>query len=457
MRKPAGKISIHWKILLILVLSLAIFFVPGDVAVAQEEEDLTLTGNWKNDIFINPDDTDELLDYSSALSLNYEFGSFNLGSFTRFSDTTSSTGFIEQRFEFDGRLGLFNTSSDVVFDPDETRLDYWLTESSFTFGGATLQSTFLLEYMSIAGYDPPFPDSYGAGAEIALLAAGDNGIDVDIRTRFGLEVSEAEVLGITSGSGFDIDLREVDSQGNPLSKKEALRSINNFHYVNMVAEIDGPTLGCCTFNTETKISREEGFEYVLLEFPIELTDFPITLDTDLRFSPQSKSVTLDPELDVSFDCFTVYMDMLQDGSTEANYNFEIEGFELRQVALGPVEFSSITSLKGNLYRSYGSSNLKLRSYDYLIDPDNPLNYISTPFDEVISLETHTPREEGYPSLDLGMDLYFNMSGSEDLFDLSLVTMNAKTGLASNIDIGTGVSFELQDGPTELFFELDVYF
>ena len=457
MKKNGCRTFKLWKISFILVLSLTIFFASGGITIAQEEEGVTLSGSWKNDIFLNPDDSDELFNYSSALSLDYQFTSFTLGSLARFSNTNGSTGLTEQRFEFDGRLGLFNTSSDVVFDTDATRLDYWLTETSLTFGGATLQSTFLLEYMSIAGYDPPFPDRYGAGAEIALLAAGDNGIDVDIRTRLGLEVSEAEVLGISSGSGFDIDLRQFDSDGNPLSTAEALRSINNFHYVNTVAEIDGPALGCCTFNTETKISRENGFEYVLLEFPIELTEFPLTIDTDLKFSPQSKSVTLDPELDVSFDCFTVYMDLLQDGSTEANYDFEIEGFELRQVELGPVRFSSITSLKGNLYRSYGTTNLKLRSYDYLIDPDKPLNYIPTSFDEVVSLETHTPREEGYPSLDLGMDFYFDMSGSENLFDLAFVTMNAKTGLANNIDIGTGVSFELQDGPTELFFEFDAYF
>ena len=457
MRKAPRKISIPWTVSLILVLSLTILFVPGNVVVAQEKENLTLKGSWKNDFFLNLDDSDELLEYSSALSLDYELTSFTLGSLTRFSNRSGLRGLVEQRFEYDGRLGLFNTSSDVVFDPNETRLDYWLTETSFTFGGATIQSTFLLEYMEIPEYEPPFPGRYGAGAEIALIATGDNGIDVDIRNRFGLKVSEPEVLGITSGSGFDIDLRQFDSEGNPLSKSEALRSINNFHYVNTVAEIDGQALGCCTFNTETKISREKGFEYSLLEFPIELTEFPLIIDTDLKFSPQSKSVTLDPELDVSFDCFTVYMDLLQDGSTKTNYDLEIEGFELRRIALGPVQFSSITSLKGSLYRNYGTTNLKLRSYDYLIDPDKPLNYIPTSFDEVISLETHSPREEGYPSLDLGMDLYFDMSESEDLFDLSLVTINAKTGLASNIDIGTGVSFELQDGPTELLFELDVYF
>ena len=457
MRKGPDKISLHWKISLILVLTLAIFFTPGGLATAQEEEDLTLTGSWKNDLFLNLDDSDELLEYSSALSFDYELTSFTIGSLTRFSNTQDLTGLAEQRFEIDGRLGLFNTSSDVVFDTDETRLDYWLTETSFTFGGATLQGTFLLEYVAIPEYFPAFPGKFGAGAEIALLAAGDNGIDVDIRNRFGLKVSEAEVLGVTSGSGFDIDLRQFDSQGNPLSTKEALRSINNFHYVNTVAEIDGPSLGCCTFNTETKFSRDEGLEYVLLEFPIELTEFPLTIDTDLRFSPQTKSVIIDPELDVSFDCFTVYMDMLQDGSTETSYKPEIEGFELRQIALGPIQVSSITSLKGNLYRNYGTSNLKLRSYDYLIDPDKPLNYIPTPFDEVVSLETHTPQDEGYPSLDLGMDFYFDMSGSENLFDLSFVTMNAKTGLTSNLDIGTGVSFELQDGPTELLFEFDAYF
>jgi hypothetical protein len=114
-------------------------------------------------------------------------------------------------------------------------------------------------------------------------------------------------------------------------------------------------------------------------------------------------------------------------------------------------------LNGDLYRNYGTSNLRLRSYEYLIDPDKPSNYILTPYDEIISLETRSIGEEKYPTYDLGLDVYFDMSGSESLFDVSLVTVNARNSLSSDLDLGTGVSFDPEDGPTEIFFELDVYF
>jgi len=446
-----------WKILLVLTISLTITIFPGGTVLAQNEEEPTLTGSWKSDFFLDPDDTDRLIDYNSALDLDYSLTSFTLGSTTRFDNTNGSDGLVSQAFEADGRLGLFDISSDVAFDPDENRLDYWLTETEFTFAGATIETIFLMEHVAISGYTPPFPGKFGAGAELSLQAAGNNGISVDIQNRFGLRESEAEILGVESGSGFDIDLVQYDADGNLLPRSEVLRSTNNFHYVNTVAEIGLQSLGCCTFDSETKFSRENGFEYALFEFPIQLANFPLTIDTELKFTPQTKSVVLDPELDVSFDCFTVYLDMLEDGSTETIYRPEVEGFELRQLPVGPVKVSSITSLNGDLYRNYGTSNLRLRSYEYLIDPDKPSNYILTPYDEIISLETRSIGEEKYPTYDLGLDVYFDMSGSESLFDVSLVTVNARNSLSSDLDLGTGVSFDPEDGPTEIFFELDVYF
>jgi len=457
MEQTSRSTLFFWSLLVVVTLSLVIMPLSGHRCNAQTEEEVTLTGAWKNDLYIYLNDPDTLIDYSATLDLNYSLTSLTFGSISRFSHTEKQTSVAEQTLELDGRLGIFDFSSDAVFDFDDERLDYWLTEASTVLAGVNIQSTFLLEYLSIAGYDPPFPGRYGAGAELAISSTDDDGVSVDIRNRFGLKESEAEILGVTRGSGYDIDIKEFGPGGDPLSRAAALRSINNFHYVNTLIEVDTILFDCCTLETETKFTGEKGFEYTLFEFPIRMKNFPLTIYTDLKFEPQTKSVTLDPELDIAFDCFTVYMDMVKDESTGSNYSPQVEGFELRQLPIGPIKISSITSLDGNLYRNYGTKHLKLRSYEYLIDPDKPLHYIQTGFDEVFSLEASTPEEEGLPSFDLGVDLYFDMSESDNIFDIALITMNAKNTLTKQIDVGTGVTFDPSDGPTELFFEFDYYF
>ncbi len=451
------KESLPSRILFLVVVFLLALSLPWAAATAQPDEEGTLSGSLKTDLYLHPAETGDFINYNSSLDLDYSLDSFTLGSTTRLKNTGGTTGLSNQSLQLDGRLGIFDVSSEAVFVPEENRLDYWLSESSVTFGGATIETLLLLEYVSKSGYITPFPGKFGAGAELTLKKASSKGMTVDIKNRFGLKESESEVLGKTSGSGYDIDLIEFDSSGDPLPRYKALKSLNNFHYVNTVAEIGELSFDCCSFDTETKFSRKNGFEYTLFDFRIESDDYPLTLDTEVKFSPQTKSVTLDPEIDVTYDCFTVYMDMLEDGSDTYSYDLAFEGIELRQMPLGPVRVSSITSLQGNLYRNYGTSNLKLRAYDYLIDPDKPSHYLETSFDEVFSIEARSSSSSGYPSFNLGLDFYFDTSNGKNLFDLSLVTLNGKNSLSEDFDLGTGVSLDPEEGPTEIFFELDYYF
>lgn len=437
------------KLLLAGVFFLVFGLIFSLSALAQGEEDNILTGSWDNDLYFYPDETGEdFLSYSSQLSLTYRFSSFSLGSTTSFGGTNGS-GLSKQSFNVDGRLGVFDISSDVVFDPENNRLDYWLSEGSLTFAGATLKSVFLLEYhvyelVPGIGY-VDYPGEYGAGIEFSVSGDMPGGGSAEISSLFGMEEDEYEILGLQSGSGYDI------TQWGPEGKFSF--GTSSLHYVSTTVEFFGLDLGCCSFDTETKFSARSGFEYTEFDFTIDSTNLPVSFDTTMRFTPQTKSVTLDPYIEISGDCFTTYFDLVEgDPST---FQLELEGFGL-DVKLGNVTFSSVTALKGNLFKARGASHLVLRADDYIIDPNEPQLYEPTPYDEIASISLSPDDTTSYPNHSFGADLYFNMSGEDGLFDISLVTIDLTTRLSPQLELGTGASIT-PEGDIEALLEIDVSF
>jgi len=450
MKKAPPEIFSLLKISVAIICSLAIFLGAGGSAVAQGDENRPLAGNWKTDLFFHPAETDGSIDYNSSLELGFSLGSFDIGSTSTFSNIGDSPEFTDQSFDLSGRLELFDISSRLVFDTKNIRLDYWLSETSLTFGGATFSSTFLLEY-HLFEYVPgvgfeDYPAKYGAGLEFSVSGDTPRGGSAEINSLFGMERDEFEEIGVQSGSGYDIV--QWGQEG------KFTYGTSSLHYVSTTVNFFDLSLGCCTFNSETKFSYRSGFEYSEFDFTVDSTNLPLSFDTTIRFTPQTKSVTLDPYLEINTECFTTYFDLVE-GSINT-YQFEVEGFGLTDVKLGRVNFSSITALKGDLYKDAGASDILLRADDYLIDPDNTDPYEKTDFDEIASISVNPPDTAEYPNYSFGIDFYFDMSDEATLIDLSLVTGDLTARVSRQFELGMGTSIT-PDGDVETLLEFDAYF
>ena len=398
-------------------------------------EAASLSGDWENDLFLNPGNSSNAIDkFVSTLTVEYRTGGVSYSSKSVFDKDK----FDSQVFGADYRIGILDGSSTVSFNPTETRLDYWLNRGNFSLAGARIDTVFLLEYSEDAG-------SFGAGAELGLSGNLGEGVSADFTSRFGMSENEAEVLGLESGSGYTI----VTSHGdNPDAYGPS-----QLQYVDSELQISGMVLDCCEYDVTTRFSEANGFEETEFEFTIGGEENLMSFDVDLTFSAQTKSVKLHPGISTEWACFDVYTDIstpnaddiLGNNSTkESTINgIEIEGFGIFDVSLGHVTLSSLTSLKGNLYKPAGTYNMDLTASDYLIDPqpDYQNLYDSTNYDQILSIYKSSKDFD----LTYGANVFFDMSGDatgmNSLFNTALFTGNGSYTLSDQFRFGAGFAIK----------------
>jgi len=400
----------------------------------------SLSGTWDNDIYIVPSGTDGIIGNNrplSTLSISYGTGGISYSSESVFYRDK----FYSQEFGVEYRLGIVDLSSTAHFNPDQTRLEYWLNDGSFTLAGARFDSTFLLEYIEDR-------DEFGAGLEVGVSGNLTEGVSADFVSRFGMEENPVEMLGITPGSGYTI----VTKHG----EEEDVYGPSQLQYVDSELQLTGMVFDCVEYDVTTEFSEANGFEETEFEFSIGGEENLIGFDVDLKFTSQTKSVELHPSITTKWGCFDVYTELstsnvdniLGNNSTNASTlnGLEIEGFGISDVSLGHVTFSSLTALDGNLYRPVNTYIMDLRADDYLIDPHSDYEglYVETDYDQVFSL--YKSGED--LNLTFGGDFYFDMSNDEtetnSIFDTALITANGEYKLSNQFSLGAGFSIKPDD-------------
>lgn len=392
------------------------------------------SGSWANDLYLNPQSPSSIVKYRSTLSVSYSTGGVDYSSETVFHEDE----LYSQVFDANTRIGIFDLSSTASFDPAEVRLDYWLTEGGFTLAGARMESNFLLEYS-----EPQ--DAFGAGLELGVSGNLTDTVSLEAISRFGMDENEPEALGLIPGSGYDI----ITSHG----VQTGAYGPSQLQYVNTEIQLSGMVFDCCEYDVTTEISEANGFEETEFEFDIGGENNPIGFEVDLTFAPQTKSIEIDPSFVTNWGCFDVYTTLtttapdneLHNNGTKASEidGFQVKGFALRDVSLGHVSFSSITSLDGNLYRAPRTYHMDLHADDYIIEPpqDYAALYRQTAYDQIFSL--YKSGED--LKLTFGGDFYFDMSsdssGTSSLFDLALVTGNGSYELSDQFTMGAGFAVE----------------
>ncbi|MCF7891277.1 hypothetical protein K9M78_08670 [Candidatus Bipolaricaulota bacterium] len=444
-----------------LAVTLVLVLAAGFAAVAQDEE-RPLTGTWENTLYLNPTEPElvDLVEFYSTVEGTYTSGglTFTGEADLAYDNTYDYDGLTDLELGVSTSVGLLDLSSTVNFNTQTPGLEYWTSSASLTLGGVSITDTFVLQDTSD---NPNVNNGFGAGMDLSFSGETPGGVSVTVNNYFGMEplvdtsLRSARLdwgyatVGLITGtdygygsipyySGYAI----VDDHGS-VQTASSDYSPSSLQYVGSKLTLENLSLGCCDFSNETLFSEMNGFEYTLFEFTIESTSLPLTLDGALKFTPQTKSISLTPSIDTGWACFTVYTDLSgvlgNDGPSmtgDTINGLEIEGFAITGVELGHVTFSSYTALGSNTLYT-------LEGYNF---------YPHGTYDELFRIE----KLDKYP-LDFTLDTYFDMSNSQGIFDLALFAGSMAYEIDEEFTIGTGVEVEPVGGLQEFSFTFDYSF
>ena len=455
---------------------------------------------------------DNPLRFSSDLSLTYSMGGLTYDAEASFGydmrkyqtqtlfDKTDDTvpgdvwgapysvdnGLTDMEFGVSTTVGLLDLSGTVNFATQTPGLDYMTSQASLTLGGVSITDTFVLQpvmegtttstytYWKNNSTNDVTDDEYtyytptdelGAGMDITFSGETPGGVSVEVSNLFGMEsvvdfgdypYSSLTKTGTVSGKVFGSGEiphttgYNIVTEHDPANSQTPSYGGSSMQYVSTTLTLDNMSIGCCDFSSETMFSEANGFEYTLFEFTVESSSMPLVLDGDLKFTAQTKSVSLEPSFETDWACFEVYTDLVA-GSTQTPYDelsnngtkvsvldaFEIEGFAITGVKLGHVEFSSYTALGDNMLIDIAGTKFGYNGYYY---------------DEVIRIE----KLEEYP-LDFTLDTFFDMTESGALFDLGLFSGSMEYKLDEEFTVGTGLSIKPNAGLQSFDFTFDYSF
>ncbi|MBS3787726.1 hypothetical protein KGY79_05955 [Candidatus Bipolaricaulota bacterium] len=405
----------------------------------------SFSGNWKSTLSLSPQldpQTASISAFSSQLYFNYAADGISVSSTSTFDLNT----FSRQSFGLGLEPGLLDLNSTISFYAPESRLDYWKITGDTVIAGLGITNVFLVEYMDeVSGY--------GAGNKLVLSGDLSDGVTAEITSYFGLEEDLVEQEGWQEGSGYDIAV--FGPNGEKVSMLE---------YETTEVEIVGQQLDCCKFDLLSQFSADDGFNYALFNFLIKNDNFPLSFDTGITFTSEKKHVSLTPQLNIGWSCFSLYTGFIPptvDTSTSKLKGFKVKGFGINSIKIGNVKISSLTALgDGVLWKNKAAgSDIYLRAEDYVLEPD-PIEevyykevtygYDKVAFNSVFSIEASQ-------GIDLGIDFYSEGAKGGKLFDLGLVTGEAEYTFSRQFSIGFGTSLFPGQGIDRIDLVMDYSF
>lgn len=341
-------------------------------------------------------------------------------------------GYFARDFGADYPVGTYGGSSQVSFH--EEGLNYWVTKGIINYGGFSYRATFVLEESQKS------KGSYGSGLELALSGMKISGVSVELKTRLGMVPAPQEMVGDQPGSGFETF------------------GLNGF--TNSTVTLEGITFGPVKLDSSTFFNFQDGFDRTVFDFIMEEENYPLELEGKVQFSPEEKSVSLTPELDLEWADLNVSTSLTPKEITDPNNlisGLEIEGIGIEEIDLGTGE-GSIKLCVGDykLWKRKSTEDYQLRASDYIFSSlaegefsyEGPsAAYEPTDYNGVASLEG------GLGNLYIAVDSYWN--SDPGLFGISKVTGEAEYGFSSSFVLTTGVSISPGDGLEELVISPEI--
>ena len=330
----------------------------------------------------------------------------------------SLDGYLAREFGPDYPIGTMGGSTSV--NMGQSDLDYWVNKGVINYGGFSYSGIFLLERGPVEGV-------YGSGFELSVTGTKISGLTLELKARFGMTPDLLELSGLVDGSGYDT----FTPTGDRIQGYEGSEIV-----------LEGINLGSARLDSTTRFSSDNGFEKTTIGFKLEEVSELLTLDGSVEFTPEEKSVSLIPQLELDSVCFDLYSRLDPSKLTEGSGTITglvVEGYGLEDIQLGDVAISMLQALGGaKISRPAGGDDFELRASDYTFPlPDQKVYYDETEYGGVASLVG------GTGNLYLASDFYWN--GGSELFGLDTITGEAEYKVSESFELSTGLVFDLADG------------
>ena len=334
----------------------------------------------------------------------------------------SLDGYLAREFGPDYPIGTLGGGTRVRMGSKD--LEYWVNKGIVNYGGFSYSGIFLLEKAQSE-------TSYSSGLELSVSGTKISGLAVELTARFGMYPDPAELVAGTEGSGYDV----FDPLGGRIDG-----------YTGSEIIIQGVTLGSARFDSTTKFSSKQGFESTSLEFTLEEASDLFRVDGSIKYSPEEKSISLTPRLDLNFACFDVYSRFSPEGLTNSSAivnGLSIDGYGIEKIQLGDVRVGLLQALgKETVSRPPGKYDYELRASDYTFPPPGEKAfYKETDYTGVLSISG------GAGNLNLASDFYWG--GGSNLFGLTNLTGEAEYRLSESFELITGLAISLTDGVQDI--------
>ena len=377
-----------------MLLGMAVLILGmGQLAVAQEfhiDFDMSLS--------LDPATT-TISDLSATSDVSYKFGFFTLGSELDFEEVgltwVHGYGGIDS-----GVAGLL---WDGLFSSMDVAFLYGLVTGWVSFGGADFYLYWVMADQDVDGV-------FDMGGAFRVVAGLPGGAQMESLTMFGADLEGISFSHTNVEKVFEFDVRpQTDSTG----------------YLEFTGEkltFTGLGFDCVTLDSETFFSKDAGFEYQIFTFHI-CTPWALRFDLDIKFTVQSKTVTVTPYVDLSFACVYIYSEV--DVQTPVHITgIDIYGFKI-VAKLGTATVEEVVS--------FDEVN-----HDLVLDP----------YWERFSVEIKQPSCCGDYAL-FRVDTYFE-EGSLNLFDWGRSDFCLEIPLASVFKVWTKLAID-PSGLKELTF------
>jgi hypothetical protein len=296
---------------------------------------------------------------------------------------------------------------DAVFSSEGLR--YFWNQTAINYGGAAMSSELLL-----------------LSTNLGLLT--------------GLSLS---FKGNTFG-GASVGMKLLLGAETDLTSPGFGTGANSWEWARMDLTIEGASfLEWIHFDSVTRFTRTNGFEYSRFDFYYEPDTGPLSVLFTARILPNGETEALTALLDLDGPALYLYTDFQN-----------LRGMSLQYVELMDNWYVSGTvALEGKLYKSKGANDIDLRARDYMIDialKDPVSSYEQTSYDAVVSLEGTAGGD-----LTIAGDLYFRQG--EALPALMTSKVNLDIGLSKNLAFFSGVALDLTGGLKQLILGIEIWF
>ncbi len=453
-------------------ISLYTLLITLLLAVVAQPVTASFEGEIESDLVLTPNDT-SVFDESSSMDLTIDYvdgpiedlpslisqvlfwpnttlvdtglalrGSYDLPLFDGDQAKLLLDGYYASEFGPDYPIGTAGGSTRVSLGEDE--LNYWVTKGIVNYGGFSYRATFLLEKKpEIPPAIGPSPngtsngtesEGYGSGYELSLSGTKISGLGITIKSRVGMVSNPLELVGENSGSGYDVF--------NPATGEKY------DGYTGSEVTVEGLSFGDLSLDSTSTFDFENGWKSTVFSFELDEFSPLVEVDGSVSFSPQSKSVTLTPKLDLGWSCIDLYTELRPvslTGEEDTLTDLRVHGFGVDELAVGSVTVSAKIGLGSNhLYLRKSEYDYTSRASDYVFSPSpqEEAYYKEKPYEGVISLE------RGVGNLFIAADGY--LSEGANYLGLGLVTGEMEYKFSEGFEVSGGVDLKSDLGLERIF-------